>query len=359
MRRGSHGVRSIGFCHLLTLLALGVGCGDLDKATDDDGEMLQAKGLLAGGQVTDAIAPDDGDGRDWREITHFEAAKIRVVYHIGDPFAGHDVRGVIEAYDSAGSKLMDRGVLPGQRDYELEFVVEPNHKYFLVFNATEGSSSYLIDVAAESLDPCADCRDDEECVRGRCVLARRGCDPPCDDGEECEEGECVPVGCPRGEYMRRGRCAKDPCYRACDRGERCRRLGGGGHRCVSKAPKCSPACGGDEVCRSGTCVPRSRPAPDPPAGECSPACKKGFMCKGGKCEPSQVTGRILNYWPEGGRTVMLIDKGSQHGLKKGLAGYLKGGTVRIMEVFPFQCRASTKLTAEQLAGQRRVTFKLK
>ena len=117
--------------------------------------------------------------------------------------------------------------------------------------------------------------------------------------------------------------------------------------------------------RRGKCVSASPPK------KCVPACKSGERCRRGKCVASggggeqkpppkagKVSGRILNLWPSPKGTTLLINRGSNHGVKRGSTGTISGGgSFKVTEVFPFQCRGVTKLSRDQLGTRRKVTIK--
>ena len=322
-------------CLLVSAVALWAGataCGpSCDK--DSDAEMMAAPGLLAGGQVTDSIGADEGcDKTDWRHFVHFEDARVTITYRVGDP-GGHELKGIIELYDASGAKLAAKDVNPGMRDYVFEFEAEANKKYFIVIQRKEGSARYLIEASAEALDPCAECTEDEICEDGRCLPKPEEeleCEPECRRGYECVDGECKKVRCARGEYYhgRSRECRPDPCYRhRCPSGQRCRRSRGAA-TCVDKRPRTPPP---------GPAAEKKCPASCPAGQSCDPATKK--------CRPTApISGRILNCWPEGGKFICLVNKGSQQGVKRGTTGRGGGRTYKVIAVYPYQCRVSTPKT---------------
>ena len=167
------------------------------------------------------------------------------------------------------------------------------------------------------------------------------CEPECRRGYECVDGECERVRCGRGEYYhRRSRaCREDPCYRhRCARDERCRRRSGSAV-CVKKP----------------TPTPGPGPGPTPPRDKCAGvSCPGGQECDSatGRCRPAApVTGRILNCWPEGAKTLCLVNKGSQQGITRGMHGRGGGRTFRVIAVYPYQCRVSTPKTGETPTGR--------
>ena len=312
---------------------LGLTACTIDGGPDPDGEMLSALGLVAPSQVTDSVDAD-ADPRDWREFSHFEAAEITVTYRIGDPSKGHGVRGVIEVYDVTGSKLDSKLVTPGRRNYALSFEVVPDKKYFIVFHAKKGAAKYLIDCQAAPSDPCGGCAEHEACEDGRCVPA--ACRPACERGEECVAGTCRDKSCPRGEYLhkRSGDCRPDPCYKHHCKGDKRCKIKRGKAVCVAPPRRgCDPPCGDGQVCKGSRCV-------DQPA---EPA------------EPVEIKARILNYWEEDGKVVMLLNRGKEHGVKKGMKGL--GGRVKVTEVYPYQCRARSSMSKSEMAGKKSLTLK--
>jgi len=332
---------------------------------DTDDEMLKAKGLLPNAsEVTDQIEPETGDHRDWRVFEYYEKASVKLTYRIGDPFKGHDVHGVIEVYDSAGNKLDSKTVVPGTVAYEFNFIAEANTKYFIVFNAGDGSSHYLIDAKASPVDPCSLCTPEQICEDGRCVEKPR-C-PKCDPGYECDEdeGKCLPIECEEGERFdtEEMECVPDPCAKKkCRRGTTCQLDRRGRAYCASGEPAkpkvCDPPCGAGETCKGGKCVGAAAPPSGP---KCPDSCPAGQTCdeKTGTCKAGSISGKILNYWPEGKDTIMLLNRGSEHGVKKGMGGSCGAGcSFTVIEVYPYQCRAKTSLSRDQMAGKKSVTFK--
>jgi len=356
----------LGSVLLVAALWVGAGCGPSGEPDTDD-EMLKAKGLLANtSEVTDSVDPESGDKLDWRVFEHFEKANVKVTYRVGDPFKGHGVSGVIEVFDAVGNKLASKTVVPGTVAYEIAFTAEANTKYFLVFNATQGKAHYLIDTKATPADPCAACTADQLCEDGRCVDKPKGCQPPCEAGYECDEdrGRCEEIECDDGEYFDKEdlECKPDLCAKKkCRKGQSCV-VKRGRAQCVSDEPaprrECKPACAAGETCRSGKCVGAATP---PPAGpKCPAECPKGQTCdeKTGTCKGGPIAGKILNFWPEGKDTIMLLNRGSEHGIKKGMGGSIGGGgAFTVIEVYPYQCRAKTSLSKDEMVGKKSVTFK--
>lgn len=351
---------------LLVVAALfsAAACGPLDGGTDTDDEAVKAKGLLAGApEVSDSLDVDAGDTVDWRVFEHFEKADVKITYRVGDPVKRHEIKGVIRLFDSTYKELAQKLVEPGVAGYEITFTAEPGNKYFLAFSASEGASGYHIDVAATPADPCTLCTPDEMCEEGRCVPRRRECDPPCEVGFECNEdrGRCEEIECEEGEYFDKEEeeCKPDVCAKKrCPRGQRCKERRGRAYCYAAEAapPRdCKPACGAGQVCRAGKCVDAAAPGP-----KCPAECPKGQSCdeKTGKCVGTSISGKILNFWPEGKSTIMLLNKGSEHGIKKGMGGSIGGGgSFTVIEVYPYQCRAKTALSKDEMVGKKSVTFK--
>ncbi|MBI5479427.1 MAG: hypothetical protein HY906_11250 [Deltaproteobacteria bacterium] len=80
-----------------------------------------------------------------------------------------------------------------------------------------------------------------------------GCAPACGANETCQDGSCVPTG---------------GCNPACGANETCQN-----GTCVP-AGGCNPACQSGQTCQNGTCVP---------TGGCNPACQGGQVCQNGTC----------------------------------------------------------------------------
>ncbi len=293
---------------------------------DNDGTQPKALGLVANFLVKDDIDPTRGDKEDWRDFSTFELSDVKVTYLIGEKFGGgHKMSGVIELYDVQGNLMQRREVEPGVRNYDFEFRAEANKHYFFRFVARRGKANYMIENTVKPVDPCALCLAEEQCVEGRCVPAG-ACVPPCKSGETCQDGECVATSrCPRGQ-----------------------RWDSRKKECVARRADCDPPCGDNQICMRGNCVARVSD-PGTPTGE-DPAAVTA---------KTHVDGVILNVWPSGKGSMMLINRGSQHGIKKGASGSIAGGGgFTVKEVFPFQCKAFTNLTREQLAERKKVTIKL-
>ncbi len=340
---------------LFVLVLLAAGCRR-DKP-DPHSTMDTALGLSAGDEVRDSVNVPKYDRVDWRVFSHSEEAEIKVVYRVGDFTGDHDVTGVIEVFDSEGNVLDTARVAPGSRNFPLQFVARPHANYFLRLTATEGAATYIIYAQAERIDPCERCGPDEQCIDDRCELKRPACDPECDVAEECRDGRCVAIECARGEHFSRraAECVPDPCYRhRCRRGERCVRRAG---RAVCVRPRparpagCDPPCGADQICRRGQCVAKPTECPPCPSGQkCDPETNT--------CRPiGRIEARILNHWPADGATVMLLNRGSVHGITRGMKGRISGGgSVQVIEVYPAQSRARTTLSADQLRDRGTITF---
>jgi hypothetical protein len=89
---------------------------------------------------------------------------------------------------------------------------------------------------------CEECPEGQVCgENGECVDENLVCDPACGDDEVCEEGVCIPTN------------------------------------------NCDPACGDGEECRDGTCI-----------AVCDPACEAGFTCEEGECVEDEPSNRCFS-----------------------------------------------------------------
>jgi hypothetical protein len=190
----------------------------------------------------------------------------------------------------------------------------------------------MIETKVETLDPCSQCGAGTTCCRpsglccaagttcrdGACVRVE-GCNPPCDRDEACEAGRCVS---------------------ACD--PPCRRP----KRCDADLRRCV---GGE--------APPPRDAPPPRKRGCSPACRDGQTCNEatGECEGGEViSGSVLSVTEEGGGSIVLINRGSQDGVRRGASGTVGSFAFTVKEVFATRCRAKVNAKPEQLKNASKV-----
>jgi len=310
----------------LVALALSAGCGDIQQSTDDT-DNVQAKALLLPPNmlVKDDINASEGDLEDWRDLTVFVDSNVTLLYAIGGMGSQHDVVGDVTCFDQKSREIAGEPVSPEKQTYELSFEALGKEHYFCRFRIKSGSSAYTINTETKAIqkDPCAACGLEDRCLDGRCI-PRGECYPACTAGQECDGGMCV---CPKGTDW-------DPKKAVCAPVK----------RKASPAPApakltCTPECGAGLVCdtKTGQCV-KAAPAAPAPAG------------KGGA--------KVLSAVPDGSKgSVLTINRGSHHGVEKKQRGTLdNGATIDVIEVFPFRCRASTKLPASAVKPDMGVTF---
>jgi hypothetical protein len=220
---------------------------------------------------------------------------------------GSPVTGQIILFDDRGQRMQVKSVQPNERTYEFGFEAEPKKPYYFKFQAARGTGRYDVQAHVKAADPCAMCLAEERCIEGHCVPPGE-CYPPCEDDMKCIDGECREE-CGRGEKWRDGRCVR-----------------------VRRG--CHPRCGKGERCRRGRCVPKRK--------------KRKF-----------ITGKILSAWPTGSGITMLINRGTNDGVKKGAGGKVVGGKpLKIKSVFPKQCQAYTGMTKAELGNKKLVTIRL-
>ncbi|MBP7125769.1 hypothetical protein KBD49_05320 [Myxococcota bacterium] len=301
-------------------VALGIGCLAAscgNAAPDVDGERPGAFRISTGVLVKDTIDAG-GDPVDWKDFSHFQAGRATVTISIGDPYKPHGVQGDLTLFDFAGNTLQSRQVVPGQRDYAFTFDIVAEQHYFFRIAARKGRAGYLVEARVDPLDPCA----------------------ACGPGSTC----CPPAGCcAPGQVCRGGACVSLECRPRCDRGRVCE-----DGRCVEACP------GG---CRSGTvcdeesrqCVRVSRQAPPPrtdPRPACPRRCPAGQQCNEstGRCEakeapPQGIRARVLSVIEQDSGTVILLNVGSEDGVRANSTGRIGGVTFRVRKVSATRCEA--------------------
>ncbi len=294
---------------LLGLLAL-VACGP-EYPPDPDRTQAKALDLSPEFAVKDSIAPMSGDQVDWRRLTVPDRSEVRIKYEVTpvavavgeSPFSGE-----VSLYDDQGSVLDTKTLDSANLGVEVVFMAEGQRQYFVRFEAKEGTARYEIRMKVNRADPCALCLAEERCVDGKCVPPGE-CDPACEDGSFCLNGECV-WSCPKGQEWRDGRCSE-----------------------ISKV--CRPACKAGTRCRAGKCV-----------------------AVAAKATGTAISGNILSSWPTGSGTTVLINRGSQDGVRKGAGGSIEGGgKITVKLVFPKQCQAFTSLPKSELGGRTKVSIR--
>jgi hypothetical protein len=100
------------------------------------------------------------------------------------------------------------------------------------------------------------------------------------------------------------------------------------------------------------------PGPAPARKGCDVDCKADEKCneKTGQCETMPYfSGTVLQVTDEGGKAVILINRGSQDGIKNGASGTLGGKFgFRLSSVMATRCRAKLDVSPDQVKGLSKV-----
>lgn len=313
---------------LLAVALLATACGDIQQSSDDT-DNVQAKALLLPPNmlVKDTINGNEGDLEDWRDLTVFVDSNVTLLFVIGGMGAKHDVVGDITCFDMKSREIAGEPVSPEKQSYELAFEAMGKEHYFCRFRAKSGNAAYTINTETKPIlkDPCAACGVEERCVDGRCI-GRNECYPSCTAGQECDGGMCV---CPRGTEWD---LKKNACLAQKKKN---------GRSAPPPAPKltCTPECGAGMACdtKVGQCVKASA-APTP--------------------APTKGGAKVLSAVPDGSKgSILTLNRGSHHGVQKKQRGTLENGaSIEVIEVFPFRCRATTKLPASSIKADMGVSL---
>ena len=330
----------------LVLVAAVSGCSPY-KYNDDDNLCSKAKPLPPVVVVKDELNSRLGDVADCRTLKYFKDAQAKVTYRVGTAFEEHNLKGLLTVYDEDGQVLDQKGVDPTIPKYEFELAVQGNRPYYVEFKITEGQYAYQAQVQFTKLDPCSKCTADEECVDGACQPKVEVCDPACDDdaGMACEKGRCA--------YQ----CARS-CKRKKRRGFICEVETGD---CVRVRKQCRPRCQSDSYCnyRKGRCYKKK------PANPCAGGCKPGTICKDNKCiaigvktEVSPIRGRVASILRAGTSSILYLNRGSSHGVKKGARGTLCGKfKISVKDVYPARSKARINKSIEELGDCKSFTIR--
>jgi len=269
---------------------------------DMDNTQSKALRLIVGVPIQDNINPGHGDSVDWRMFVSDRDVRVNVVYTIGEQYSPHNVRGEIIVFDRPGNVIARKPVVPGKRDYTIMFTARKQASYFFKFHADSGAAGYLVTCTTDSLDPCSKCgpsttccmptglccAQNTKCVEGQCV-SRNVCAPPCAGWQVCKDSVCVSA-----------------CEHRCKRGYSCdARL----RRCIRRRPRKhhirKPV---RPTCRSGQSY-------DPGSGRCI-----------SNVAPSNsIVARILNVTSgPSGITLIVVDRGVKHGVKRGYHARIGG-----------------------------------
>lgn len=312
------------FLPLVVLAA--VACGGSQPDLDD--ARPKALRISPGVLVKDAIDAKK-DKVDWKDFSYYQDARATVVFSFGDRFTQHELQGEISLYDFEGSALQSQRIVPGVVDYKFVFDVKKDKDYFFRVEARKGKAGYLVETRTEAQDPCAACGPGTTCCGTQC----------CGAGQACRDGVCVMVGCVppcrHGEVCESGRC-EEACPGGCRGGKVC---DVSERRCVGGAP--------------------STPRPQPPARKCPP-CGAGTTCNedSGQCEGAStgIGGAVLSVVEEGSGIVIIINRGSEDGVRRGASGRVAGLSFTVREVSATKCKASLNAKPSQVPVKSRVTI---
>jgi hypothetical protein len=330
-----------------------MGCGP--AFVDNDSTAATALGMPTELTVDGELNVDIGDAIDFKRFTAANDGSATLEVRIGDPFVGeHSVVGSIVVFDRDAKQLATEPLSKNVLKYVLTWDVEKEVQYLIRIQASEGSSTYEIDLRLDlmSSDPCDGvlCEDGDICEDGECV-ALDDCDPPCSSNRTCSDGECV-----RKQGSKKSACGGQKC----GRGEYCSKSK---NRCV-KDPCHGKRCGAGKVCRSGVCKAKSKPKAKPSgtvapraSGDCDPACSDGATCKKGKCRYPPLAAKIVQSVPRGQTTIITLNKGTTHKIKVGQSGKVSGvGSFKIIEAWEYRCKAILSAPATKLAAKKSATI---
>lgn len=340
---------------------------------DDDSGCDKARELPSTIDVTDELNVPHGDSADCKFVRHYKDAIAKVTVKIGSAFEKHDLRGLITVFNEDGDILDRKTVDPSMFKYEFEFDVVEHKRFYVKLKASEGAHGYQAQVAFAPKNPCAKCTKDEECVDGECQAKVVVCDPPCDEDEAlvCVEGECVtacnPPCSPGYDCDPESRLCekvKKKCPK-CKRGYYCSRRRG---KCIEKrAPTrkiCKPNCQPGQICQRGQCVrppSTTRCPPCNPDENCSAA--TGFKCKPkglGSSATGPIAGRMVNIMRSGQSTVLYLNRGERHGMKRNTKGKMCGKhSFVVTSVFSTRSKGKTNASIEELGTCKSFVVKRK
>ncbi len=318
---------------LVALVLVVAGCGG-GVPEVDDASRPKALRISPGVLVKDTIQ-SGSDPVDWKDFSYYQDVRATVVFSFGDRFTPHNVQGEISLYDFDGNSLQTQRIVPGTVDYPFTFDARKDKDYFFRVEVRKGKAAYMVETRVEPLDPCAACEPGAACcppvgccpagmacAKGTCVPAE--CSPPCRRGQVCEMGRCeeaCPGGCGRGKV--------------CDVEER---------RCIAVE----------------TSRPQPPPRTDPRPRRCQPPCASGETCNLDtlQCEgaSSGVSGTVLGVVEEGNGVVIIINRGTEDGVRRGAQGRVAGQSFTVREVSATRCKAFLKVQPSQVPLKSRVTI---
>ncbi len=300
---------------LPVVLVVAFACGG---GADIDDSRPKALRISPGVLVKDSIDAKR-DKVDWKDFSYYQDARATIVFSFGDRFSPHSVEGEISLFDFEGSALQSQRIVPGTVDYKFVVPVKKDKDYFFRVEARQGKAAYLVETRIDPMDPCDACGPGQACVKGACVAMT--CSPPCRRGSEvCEQGACVeacPGGCHKGKV--------------CDASER---------RCVTAEP--------------------SAPKAQAPARKGCPTCAAGQTCneETSQCEGAAVgiAGAVLSVVEEGSGIVIIVNRGSEDGVRRGAPGRVAGIAFTVRDVSATKCKVFLSAKPSQVPLKSRVTI---
>jgi hypothetical protein len=328
-----------------------IGTAGCLKKPDLDANCANAKSITPYVVVTDQLDVKKGDRADCRKMSFPDSGTAKLTYTMGAAFNPHNIFGNITAYDSSEAEIKQVSVTPAQRNVVLEFPVEANRTSYVWFRADSGKHGYTIRL--EYSNPCSKCGPNDDCVNGSCQPKQ--CDPPCDDYSEiCDAGQCISPCEPPCRSGRICNAASARCIRKCTKTRKSCPSGTSWSssrcRCRKKLVSCADGCPSGTICRSGRCRKLAAvcPAACPAGQNCNAS--TGNVCKKKRCSP--VTARATSVQRDGDYTLILVNRGSDHGIRVGSRGKMCGKSLKVLRVYSSGTRAKARVmaTKEQLGN---------
>jgi hypothetical protein len=315
---------------LIVMLQVLAACGPSSPDVDDNSRP-KALRISPGVLVKDSIDARR-DPIDWKDFSNYQDARVTVVFSFGDRFTPHGLQGEISLFDFDGSALQNQRVVPGTVDYKFTLDVRKDKDYFFRVEARKGKAGYLVETRTEPLDQCAACGPGTTCCPGSGTC--------CGRGQACREGACVAAACAppcrRGEVCEAGRC-EEACPGGCHKGKVC---DASERRCVTAAP--------------------TEPKTEAPAKKGCPQCAAGQACneETSRCESvaTGITAAVISVVEEGSGIVIIINRGSQDGVRPGASGRVGGLSFTVRDVGATKCKAFIAAKPSQVPQKSRVTI---
>ncbi|MCA9522630.1 MAG: hypothetical protein KC609_16750 [Myxococcales bacterium] len=362
---------------------------DGPKPVDDPGAQFSQRAPL-GFVLEDDLDATNKERVIWRYFDSDKDGKVTLVLKL----TNSNVNGRFSVLNSRQQTLETVPMRIGTAVYTLVVNLRSGEKYYLKMHAKSGKTRFFIKpefkekVIAKPKGPCGGrCSSTQACISGVCkrptkAMVTADCPNGCVKGSFCVAGKCWREcfgDCGSGSWCnpQTNSCDEDPCKgKHCPKGQRCNRLRGG--ICVKRGkvrddgPKvCEPPCGPGRSCFMGKCY-------TPPEilrikaklaeKKCKKKCRKGFVCHAGKCVKkgnvpvtltgSRVSSKVVSTVPLGSGTIMVLSRGSEHGVKVGARCVIKGvkASCKVIEVFPFRCKAKTSASSSDVNPGDRVTI---